>query len=174
MAFVQADLSTELDPVLGDGADLVTAAALFDLVSAEFIDRFAAAVTERRAAFYTVLSYDGTERWEPPHPADAAIHGAFLRHQTRDKGFGPAAGPAATQALVSAFLGRGYRIATGDSPWVLGPEDAALMAANASGIAQAARETGEVDDGDVDAWLAARRTATACIIGHQDLLAVPA
>ena len=48
------------------------------------------------------------------------------------------------------------------------------MAANASGIAQAARETGEVDDGDADAWLAARRTATACIIGHQDLLAVPA
>jgi len=174
VAFVQADLSTELDPVLGDGPDLVTAAALFDLVSAEFIDRFAAAVTERRAAFYTVLSYDGTERWEPPHPADAAIHGAFLRHQTRDKGFGPAAGPAATQALVSAFLGRGYRIATGDSPWVLGPEDAALMAANASGIAQAARETGEVNDGDVDAWLVARRTATACIIGHQDLLAVPA
>ena len=174
VACVQADLSADLDAVLGDGPDLVSAAALFDLVSAEFIDRVAAAVTDRRAAFYTVLSYDGTERWDPPHPFDAAMHGAFLRHQARDKGFGPAAGSSATQALVSAFLARGYRVATGDSPWILGPEDAALVAANAAGIAQAARETGEVPDGHVDAWLAARRAATACIIGHQDLLALPA
>lgn len=174
VAFVQADLSADLDTVLGDAPDLVTAAALFDLVSAGFIDRFAAAVTARRAAFYTVLSYDGTERWEPPHPADAAVHGAFLRHQARDKGFGPAAGPAATQALVSAFLARGYRVATGDSPWILAAEDAQLIAANAAGVAQAARETGEVSEGDIEAWLEARRSAAACIIGHQDLLAVPA
>jgi SAM-dependent methyltransferase len=174
VSFAQADLSADLERALGDTPDLVTAAALFDLVSEAFIDRLVEAVTARRATFYTVLSYDGTERWEPPHDADAAIHGAFLRHQSRDKGFGPAAGPAATQALLSAFLGRGYRVATGDSPWVLGSEDAELIAANATGIAEAARETGEVDHGDVDAWLAARRTATACIIGHQDLLAVPA
>ena len=174
VTFVQADVSADLDGVLGHGPDLVTAAALFDLVSAAFIDRFADAVATRRAAFYTALTYDGTERWDPPHESDAAVHGAFLRHQGRDKGFGPAAGPAATQALVSAFLARGYRVATGDSPWILGLEDASLVAANAAGIAQAARETGEVPDGDVDAWLAARRAATACIIGHQDLLALPA
>jgi SAM-dependent methyltransferase len=174
VTFAQADVSADLERALGDTPDLVTAAALFDLVSEAFIDRVVEAVTARRATFYTALTYDGTERWEPPHGADAAVHGAFLRHQARDKGFGPAAGPAATQALVSAFLARGYRVATGDSPWVLGPEDAELIAANATGIAQAARETGEVESGDVDAWLAARRTAAACIIGHQDLLAVPA
>jgi SAM-dependent methyltransferase len=174
VAFAQADLSADLERALADTPDLVTAAALFDLVSEAFIERFVEAVTARRATFYTALSYDGTERWDPPHPADAAMHGAFLRHQARDKGFGPAAGPGATQALVSAFLAHGYRVATGDSPWVLGPEDAELIAANAAGIAQAARETGDVPGDEIDAWLAARRTAAACTIGHQDLLAVPA
>jgi SAM-dependent methyltransferase len=174
VAFAQADLSADLDGALGAAPDLVTAAALFDLVSAAFIDRFADAVAQRRAAFYTALTYDGTEGWHPPHAADAAIHGAFLRHLGGDKGFGPAAGREATQALVSAFLARGYRVATGDSPWILGHNDAALIAANAAGIAQAARDTGGVPDADVDAWLAARRTAAACTIGHQDLLAVPA
>lgn len=174
VTFVQANLAADLDRALGEAPDLVTAAALFDLVSTAFIDRFVAAVTERRAAFYTVLTYDGMERWDPPHAADAAVHAAFLRHQARDKGFGPAAGPAATQALVSAFLARGYRVVTGDSPWVLGADDAELIAANAAGIAQAARESGEAPEADVEAWLAARRVATACIVGHQDLLAVPA
>jgi SAM-dependent methyltransferase len=174
VAFVQADLVADLDRALGSAPDLATAAALFDLASAAFIDRFAEAVAARRAAFYTVLTYDGTERWEPPYESDAAVHAAFLRHQGRDKGFGPAAGPAATQALVSAFLARGYRVAAGDSPWVLGSDDAPLIAANAAGIAGAARETGELGHREIDAWLAARRTATSCIIGHQDVLAVPA
>jgi SAM-dependent methyltransferase len=173
VALVQADLSTELDPVLGDGPDLVTAAALFDLVSAEFIDRVAAAVTERRAAFYTVLSYDGTERWEPPHPADAAIHGAFLRHQTRDKGFGPAAGPQAAQVLSAALRARGYAVETGDSPWRLTPDDGGLIQALADGIEQAVGETGRVPPGALAAWREAHRRPVRSEIGHVDLFARP-
>ena len=172
VAFLAADLSADLDAALGPAPDLVTAAALFDLVSPAFIERFADAVAARGATFYTALTYDGREAWDPPHPADRAVQAAFCAHQRSDKGFGPAAGPDATQALVDAFLARGYRVATGDSPWVLGPDDAALVAALASGIADAARATGQVGDAEVIAWLAARRAAT-CTIGHQDLLAVP-
>ena len=53
------------------------------------------------AAFYTVLTYNGQQRWTPKHEADAAMASAFRAHQTRDKGFGDAAGPMAP-ALLSA------------------------------------------------------------------------
>ena len=42
--FRRADLARDLDAALGPNANLVTASALFDLVSAEFIATFAAAV----------------------------------------------------------------------------------------------------------------------------------
>ena len=171
--FVEGDLVADLERALGETPDLVTAAALFDLVSGAFIERFATAVAARRAIFYTVLTYDGCDSWEPPHQADAAVHAAFLGHQGRDKGFGPAAGPGATDLLVPALLERGYRVVTGDSPWVLGPGDAALIGALAEGVADAVRETGAVPEPELAAWLPARRAASRCVTGHQDLLAFP-
>ena len=35
-----------------------------------FIERFAKAVAARRAVFYTVLTYNGIQRWTPKHAAD--------------------------------------------------------------------------------------------------------
>ena len=90
--FRRADLARDLEGALGANANLVTASALFDLVSAEFIARFAAAVAARKSAFYTVLTYDGDQRWMPEHEADAGLLAAFHAHQRRDKGFGPARG----------------------------------------------------------------------------------
>jgi hypothetical protein len=107
--------------------------------------------------FYTALTYDGAEAWEPPHPADAAMLQAFHAHQAGDKGFGPAAGPGATAALRAAFEGAGYRVLTGDSPWRLGAADAALVGELATGAAAAVRETGRVPEGVVAEWL---RTAS--------------
>ena len=94
----------------GPNANLVTASALFDLASAGFIARFAAAVAARKSAFYTVLTYDGDQRWTPEHEADAALLEAFHAHQTRDKGLGPAAGPDAPDALSEAFSQLGYSV----------------------------------------------------------------
>lgn len=172
--FLQADLAGGPGPALDDAPELVTAAALFDLVSRAWIARFAAAVAARAAAFYTALSYDGVERWHPAHPADAAILAAFNAHQSRDKGFGPAAGPRATTLLEQAFAAEGYELHTAESPWRLGPADAALVRALAEGTAAAVRETGQLPDADVAAWLAARLAAAGCEIGHRDLLALPA
>jgi SAM-dependent methyltransferase len=174
VAFHPADLVDALDGALGEAPDLVTAAALFDLGSVAWIEAVAEAVAARGAAFYTVLSYDGTEEWTPPHPADGAVRDAFHAHQGRDKGFGPAAGPDATAALSRAFAARGYRVTTARSPWRLGPGDEALLAALAEGTAGAGRETGAVDEASIADWLAARRSGAACTVGHLDLLALPA
>ena len=172
VSFVQADLARDVERVLGE-PDLVTAAALFDLVSAEWIGRFVQAVAERGAAFYTALTYDGTESWEPPHPDDGAMRAAFHAHQHRDKGFGAAAGPDATELLVEAFCAADYTVETGASPWRLGPADRALVAELARGVAGAVRETGRVPEARVADWLAHRREAS-CTVGHLDLLALPA
>lgn len=173
LRFVEADLAGGAGGVLEGSPDLVTAAALFDLVSPAWIEGFAAAAAERGAAFYTALSYDGAEAWRPPHPADAAILAAFNAHQARDKGFGPAAGPRSTELLARAFRARGYAVHTAQSPWRLGEADAALVQALAEGTAAAARETGQLLDDVVTSWLAARRSGATCEIGHLDLLALP-
>ena len=118
--FRRADLARDLEAALGPNANLLTASALFDLGSADFIGRFAAAVAARKSAFYTVLTYDGDQRWTPEHEADAAMGEAFHAHQKRDKGFGPSAGPDAPDALSDAFsrprlrrVGRRQRLAIG-------------------------------------------------------------
>lgn len=169
--FRRADLAHDLDAALGPNANLVTASALFDLVSARFIADFAAAVAARKAAFYTVLTYDGDQRWTPEHEADAALSEAFHAHQRRDKGFGPASGPDAPDAISEAFSAAGYVVQEGDSAWRLGPDDAALVAELAAGFAEAVRETRQVDAGVVDAWRAVARTGA--IVGHADTLALP-
>ena len=137
VAFQKADLVSDLEGVLEGAPHLVTAAALFDLVSAEWIRRLAAAVAAREAVFYTVLTYNGTESWSPAHPSDAAIRAAFHAHQGGDKGFGPAAGPAASERLAEAFLAAGYRVRSADSPWRLGLQDAELVGELAKGTAGA-------------------------------------
>lgn len=172
--FRRIDLQAELERALDWRPDLVTAAALFDLVSPEWIARFADAMARRRLPLYTVLTYDGREEWLPPHPADEAMLAAFNAHQRRDKGFGPAAGPLAAATMADAFRKAGHLVATADSPWRLGPADAGLAAELTAGIAMAVRETGMVPEADVASWLAAKHHAASGLVGHEDLFARPA
>ena len=171
VAFRQANLAADLESVLADGADLVTAAALFDLVSLAWIERFARAVASRRAAVYAALTYDGVEIWDPPHAADADILAAFNDHQRRDKGFGPSAGPCAADALARAFRALGYEVKTGDSPSRL--DEAPLIRDVVDCVIQAARDTCRVTEQRIADWRAARSAGATCIIGHTDLLAIP-
>jgi SAM-dependent methyltransferase len=172
LRFVQVDLTADLDRALGDKPDLVTASALFDLCSAAFIDRFASAVAARRSAFYTVLTYNGIQRWTPRHAADEAMCAAFCAHQLTDKGFGPSAGPTAPNALKTAFMRAGYRVEEGDSPWLLGRSDQTLIDALAPGFADAASETKRLSEADLKSWRAIERHGAE--VGHTDTLAVPA
>lgn len=174
VAYRQADLSAgDFASVIG-GADLVTASALFDLVSPAIIERLAADVSAAGATFYTVLTYDGVASWMPKHPVDTEMRDAFNLHQHSDKGFGPAAGPNATERLAAAFERRGYRVQRGKSPWFLDESFTALRHEVDRGWAGAAAEAG-VNQSICDAWLKHRLTAkdAVTIVGHEDLLALP-
>ena len=171
VSFRRADLSAELDNVLAPGANLVTASALFDLCSAEFLATLVREIAARKAAFYTVLTYDGDQRWEPEHEADAGMLQAFHDHQARDKGFGASAGPAAPDVLSDLFSAAGYSVFEGDSAWRLGAEDAALVAELAAGFASAVAETGVIGAQELASWRMVLRTGA--IVGHTDTLALP-
>ncbi len=169
--FRRIDAAHDPAGLLAEGADLVTASAFFDLASERFIRAFAGAVIRQRAVFHTVLTFDGRQGWTPGHAADEAVRAAFDAHQSRDKGFGPAAGPQAHAMLCHAFAEAGYRVVDGDSAWRLGPADRALMAQLNEGVAAAVAETGMLDPDTLAAWLAWSRTGA--IVGHRDLLALP-
>jgi SAM-dependent methyltransferase len=171
--FRQADLTKDLEWILGWQPDLVTAAALFDLTSKRWLERFVAALTSQRLPLYTVLTYDGRETWRPPHPADARMLAAFRHHQTTDKGFGPAAGPDATDIMAEAFRKSGFAVSTGDSPWLIDAGQRELALALTRGIADAVTETGHLDGATIADWLDAKTTATSGRIGHHDLWARP-
>ncbi|BDW84724.1 class I SAM-dependent methyltransferase [Roseicyclus marinus] len=166
---VIADLA-DLEALPLAGATLVTASALLDLVSADWV---AGLVARLGVPFYAALSYDGRMDWTPKDPRDAAITAAFNRHQTGDKGLGPALGPDAADHAARAFEAAGFTVTLADSPWLLGPEMAALQRDLCDGIAAAAAETGLGDAAD---WGRARRETAAlsrCMIGHLDILALP-
>ncbi|MEZ5856711.1 MAG: SAM-dependent methyltransferase [Hyphomicrobiaceae bacterium] len=169
--FRRADLNTELERALGDAPDLVTAAAFFDLTSADFIGRLVLAVSRRRAAFYTVLTYNGDQTWTPWHQSDRRLLNAFHDHQHGDKGFGPAAGPTAPVVLAAAFQAAEYVVHEGDSPWRLDVGEAQLIGDLATGFAAAAGETGTVNATTISEWLGVRRSAA--VVGHTDTLALP-
>ena len=172
--FCQADLMVDLEPLLAHADGLVTAAALFDLCSPSWIARFVKALAARNLPLLAVLTYNGEEAWSPAHCSDAAMLKAFIAHQHRDKGFGPASGPYAPDLLMQALGAHGYSFVQGASPWRLGAGEAGLIRALAEGSAQAVLETGRLPVAEILRWQAARAAATTCKIGHTDLFATPA
>ncbi|MCR9219034.1 MAG: class I SAM-dependent methyltransferase [Alphaproteobacteria bacterium] len=158
------------------GCDLVTASALFDLVSADWVEDFATACAAAAVPLgLFALSVDGRLDWTPREPEDAEVADLFHGHMRRDKGFGEALGPDAPDALAAAFERAGYAVERGDSAWRLGAADAAMQTALIEGYAAAAREAAPARAAAIDDW-AARRAAHAArgagrlTVGHADLL----
>jgi hypothetical protein len=169
--FAQVDLARDIERVLAWPADVITAAAFFDLVAETWLVRFCQAL---RVTLYTVLTYDGNEQWLPAHHADDAMLKAFHAHQKTDKGFGVAAGPDASAIMQRELATRGFQVTLAPSPWQIDQAEAAFIQALATGSAAAVRETGLLNAQDLDQWLAARVTAQHCTVGHWDILATPA
>lgn len=170
--FCKADLNQEVKRwVHRDGVSLVTASALFDLVSQQWLDHF---MNELDCPLYAALTYDGRMEWSPVHPLDAMVTEAFNVHQMTDKGFGAAAGPKAVDIMGHLAQQRGHSVTRGDSSWHLGPGDTSLHHQLLQGIASAAVQTGMVGAPDANDWLAARMDAVSVRIGHTDLFIAPA
>lgn len=180
---LQAHLSRDsLGRQLPRPLQLVTASALIDLVSADWLQALAAATADRQAAILVVLSYAGHFSLAPGHGDDAALEALVNRHQHGDKGLGAAQGPAATDTLAGYLRGLGYRVELADSVWQLDHSHRQLQQALLRGWHEAALAQAQTEGQDrpwLDAWLARRlqeadRGTLAIRVRHLDLFGSPA
>lgn len=170
----EANLAQLSDGILS-GASLVTASALFDLVSEAYIAEFAQVLRRHDLGLYSGLTVDGRIAWDETHELDEMIVAAFARDQKKDKGFGAGLGGDAAAALEDALRAEGFTVFGANSDWVLGTDDLRLQNAFHAGFAETAR--GQLDDSEIDEWLSFRSAAASrgskLRVGHRDCLALP-
>lgn len=176
-ATCQADLN-DLAALPIDGAALVTASALLDLVSADWMRAFARRCREAGVHVLCTLSYDGRLTCDPADALDARVRELVNSHQRSDKGFGPALGPDATDAAAAAFRAEGFDVTVAPSDWVLDATQTELQRQLIAGWAGAARDIASDEAAAIAAWrdrrLAAVDAGTSRVrVGHGDLLAIP-
>src|SRR5205814_9031176 len=137
------------------------------------LDRFSMEAAARRLPVYAALSYQGDASLDPADPLDPEVIAAVNRHQRRDKGFGPALGPDAGARAVEAFERVGYRVLSGASDWIFGPEDRDIQLGVLAGWTQAATELDDLGAVALADWLARRNEwvgqgRSKIQIGHVD------
>ncbi|MEG3626614.1 SAM-dependent methyltransferase [Streptomyces poriticola] len=162
-----------LTPDALEGASLVTASALLDVLTAEEAGALAAACAGAGCPALLTLSVAGRVDLTPAHPLDAELTEAFNDHQRRDGLLGP---DAATVA-ADAFTAHGATVRLHPSPWLLGPADAALTAQWLRGWVGAAVEQRPELRERADRYLTERLAACAAgelrvVVHHHDLLAL--
>ncbi len=170
-----------------EGADLVTASALLDLVSESWLAGLVRRCVDTACGAYFALTYDGEVQWMRESaggwrgdgdPDDGLVQDAVNRHQRGDKGFGPALGPAAAPLAARLFHEAGYRTRLAGSAWRLDAADRRLTDRLVGGWAEAATELRPDAADRIAAWRERRRAALArgacrVTVGHHDLLALP-
>jgi len=176
-ASLALDLRLDWGPLVAARLDGITCSALLDLASAAWIERLAAWLAARRLPFLAALTVDGRRVWMPPALEDAAVAAAFRRHQTRDKGLGPALGGEATEHAAKCLARLGFAVTTAASDWRLAPV-AALVERLVRGDAEAALEAAPEAADAIARWrerrLAEAAAATLGLtVGHRELLALP-
>jgi SAM-dependent methyltransferase len=177
LATDRRDLVREIDAVGFAQAHLVTASALLDLVSAEWLAALLRNVRPTNAALLFALSVDGRTTWSPTDEADERVHRLFAEHQRRDKGFGPALGTEAAQHAHRLLTNLGYTILQAQSDWhISGAGAPNMQAAMIEGMAAAAIEQVPHAASAVQQWQT-RRLAHApqshLTVGHIDFIALP-
>lgn len=170
------DLAGDWESLDFQGVQLVTASALIDLVSVDWLERLARRCREVHAAVFIVLSYDGTVIWEPALEGDETVLEWVNRHQRRDKGFGPALGPQAAAELKAILERLGYRVELRPSSWRLEPEQVSMQAALLQGWIEAAGEIAPDATDWLNEWAIQRRGLikkgdSRLTVGHWDLWA---
>ena len=170
-----------------EGANLVTASALLDLVSESWLAGLVRRCVDTACGAYFALTYDGEVQWMTESaagwqvdsdPDDGLVWTAVNRHQRGDKGFGPALGPGAAPLAARLFREAGYRTWLAGSGWQLDAADRGLTDRLVEGWAGAAAALRPEMAARVGAWAARRRAAVSrgsfrVAVGHRDLLALP-
>ena len=151
------DLNSLDDVEMFAGRHLVTASALLDLVSEQWLSALAARCREVGAAALFAVTYNGWSSCSPAEPEDEMIRELLNRHQKTDKGLGgSAAGPDAAACAARCFADTGYRVWTEPSDWILGSPEQKLQRRLIDGWARAATELASDNASGIARWRARR------------------
>lgn len=172
------DLNAAVDDgQLFEGCSLVTASALLDLVS----ERWLAKLVERcRAAGADVLfalTYDGRLVCSPEEPEDEEVRRLVNAHQKRDKGFGPALGPDATERAMELLSAAGYETKQEQSDWNLTAGTETVQRELVSGWADAASDIAPERKTALAGWRSRRlahidQGRSRIVVGHVDVAGI--
>ena len=172
------DLANEMDRLVLPSGGLVTASALLDLVSSDWLESLAERCAKVDAPVLFALTYDGRIECHPRDPMDDEIRQLVNAHQRTDKGFGPALGPHAGRSARRIFEGHGYKVETATSDWRIQKSQQALQLALLEGWFGAAAEVDPGGKAWMQSWLGRRLALVASgqselVVGHSDMIGAP-
>jgi hypothetical protein len=169
---------TRLDPAELEGASLVTASALLDMLTAEEVERLVGSCRAAGCPALLTLSVVGRVELSRTDPLDVAIAQAFNDHQRRVTGDRQLLGPDAVEDAADLFTRLGYEVTLRPSPWRLGAGQAELADAWLTGwVTSACEQRPELTVSAPD-YLRRRRADAASgelvvTVQHVDLLVRP-
>lgn len=169
------DLATIPERDVLESPHLVTASALLDLVSDQWLRSLASRCRDIGAAALFAITYNGRSSCSPVEPEDDLVLELFNRHQRTDKGLGGiAAGPGAVASAIRAFEEAGYRVVREASDWNIGPEAMSFQRELIDGWAHAASEIEPSAAPTIARWRERRLAHVAggrshLVVGHDDV-----
>lgn len=173
----QRDLGIDVESLPLPAKGLVTASALLDLVSENWLRRIVDRGRAAECSLLFALSYDGRAQLLPANPDDQRVVALVNRHQRRDKGIGFALGPDASAAAERIATQAGYRVTAAPSNWRIDARERSLQKGLIDGWVTAARQLADMSPTQLAAWQAERQRTIengrlVIEVGHRDLLAL--
>ena len=167
-----------LDPAALDGASLVTASALLDVLTAREVRAVIDACVAVGCPVLLSLSVTGAVRIDPRDPRDDVFAASFNAHQQRRVGGRRLVGPTGVALAQRRFLQAGWNLRPAATFWRLGDHDPLLLEQWFDGWCDAALEQRgdlEPDGADYRALRSSqsRRGELSAVVVHIDLLAWP-
>jgi hypothetical protein len=153
-----------------EGASVVTASALLDMLTADELRRMLRPCAG--LPLLIALTVTGRVTFEPAEPLDAELEAAFNVHQRREGRLGPDAVAAALDELVAG------EVLVRPSPWRLGPAHGELLAEWFGGWVAAAAEQEPALAAEAVAYRERRLQQAAdgelaVTVDHADLVVLP-
>ena len=171
--------ASELEAIVDlEGASLITASALLDVLTRDSLQNLTRLIASSGAPCLLTLSVDGRVDLQPADPDDARIQQAFNDHQRRATAIGTLLGPDAAAMAADLLEVQGMAVRVAPSPWRLGPACRDLLEAWLDGWIGAASEQDTAAAAASGSYVE-RRMAHAragrlnAVVHHVDLLAWP-
>ncbi|GAB4560223.1 MAG: hypothetical protein Tsb0020_06740 [Haliangiales bacterium] len=178
------DFLSPESPIYQQTFDLVSANAVFDLLTADQLDAFfqlaVAKWADSRPLMYFTINLDHTLRFAPARADDDLVRALFHAHMQRPQPPGRSLGPDSAAKLADLARAHGLRVTQGSSGWHIASDAKAMLHKNLDFIDGAVHEliaggATELSAAAFDAWLAERRQAIehgqlSLEVGHQDFL----